>query len=62
MIIGEFASDMSDAASTMWLNVKTCSWSDALQHVCRLTKDHMPPLFEENQVTEIIKPELLQPW
>ena len=39
---GEFASDMSDAAGTMWLDVEKRDWSDVMLSACGLTRDHMP--------------------
>ncbi|VTR45621.1 Xylulose kinase [Serratia fonticola] len=50
-ITGEFASDMSDAAGTMWLNVAKRDWSDAMLDACELTREQMPALFEGNQIT-----------
>lgn len=59
---GEFATDMSDAAGTMWLNVGKRDWSDSLLAVCGLGRDHMPRLFEGNQMTGMLLPELCQRW
>ena len=59
---GEFATDMSDAAGTMWLNVGKRDWSDSLLAACGLDRDHMPTLFEGNQVTGELLPELCQRW
>ena len=50
-ITGEFASDMSDAAGAMWLDVAKRDWSDDMLAACGLTRDHMPALFEGNQIT-----------
>ncbi|MBE8178525.1 xylulokinase, partial [Leptospira borgpetersenii serovar Ballum] len=41
---GVFASDMSDAAGTMWLNVAQRDWSDAMLPACHLQREHMPAL------------------
>jgi len=59
---GDFASDMSDAAGTMWLDVGKRAWSDKLLAACGLTRDQMPTLFEGNEVTGQITAELSQRW
>lgn len=61
-ITGEFASDMSDAAGTMWLDVAQRDWSDDMLAACGLTRDHMPALFEGNQITGQIHNELALRW
>ncbi|WP_010139454.1 xylulokinase [Oceanicola sp. S124] len=43
---GEFFSDMSDAAGTLWLDVAGRRWSDRLLEATGLTRDHMPALAE----------------
>lgn len=43
---GEFASDMSDAAGTMWLDVAKRDWSDVMLQACDLSRDQMPALYE----------------
>ncbi len=48
---GDFASDMSDAAGTMWLDVAKRDWSEAMLDACQLTRDHMPALFEGSEIT-----------
>lgn len=62
LITGVFASDMSDASGTMWLDVKNRSWNDTLLQACGLTQENMPVLFEGNQVTGILKSDLAQRW
>ncbi len=44
---GEFASDMSDAAGTMWLDVAKRDWSDLMLQACHLSRDQMPALYED---------------
>lgn len=62
LMTGEFASDMSDAAGTMWLNVGERDWSEAMLSACQLTKAHMPALFEGNQITGTLRPALAEQW
>ena len=45
-LTGDFASDMSDAAGTMWLDVGQRDWSDLLLAACRLDRQQMPQLYE----------------
>ncbi|WP_054177989.1 xylulokinase [Trabulsiella odontotermitis] len=59
---GEFASDMSDAAGTMWMDVAKRDWSDAMLSACQLTRDHMPALFEGCEVTGTLLPAVAQAW
>lgn len=59
---GEFASDMSDAAGTMWLDVAKRDWSDVMLAACHLTHAHMPALFEGSEITGTLLPAVAQAW
>ncbi|MDN8600872.1 xylulokinase [Citrobacter sp. S2-9] len=59
---GEFASDMSDAAGTMWLDVAKRDWSDVMLETCGLTRGHMPALYEGSDITGTLLPEVAQSW
>lgn len=59
---GEFASDMSDAAGTMWLDVEKRDWSDVMLNACGLTRDHMPALFEGSEITGRLLPDVAMAW
>ena len=59
---GDFASDMSDAAGTMWLDVARRDWSDLMLDACGLTRDQMPRLFEGNVVTGSLSGEIAARW
>lgn len=48
---GVFASDMSDAAGTMWLDVAKRDWSDEILAACHLSRAHMPKVFEGTDIT-----------
>lgn len=61
-ITGEFATDLSDAAGTLWLDVGKRSWSKPLLAACGLDESHMPVLFEGNQITGAIIGELADRW
>ena len=49
-LTGVFASDMSDAAGTLWLNPAMRSWDESLLAATGLTIYNMPQLFEGNEV------------
>jgi len=55
---GDFASDMSDAAGTMWLDVASRVWSDEMLQATGLTRAHMPWLHEGPQVTGRLRDEV----
>ncbi|MDU6410511.1 MAG: xylulokinase [Yersiniaceae bacterium] len=59
---GEFATDMSDAAGTMWLDVGKRDWSDAMLAACGLTRAQMPALYEGSAITGRLKPEIARGW
>ncbi len=50
-LVGDYVSDMSDAAGTLWLDVARRDWSDAMLTVTGLTRQHMPRLVEGNAVS-----------
>ncbi|MGI3903687.1 MAG: xylulokinase [Janthinobacterium lividum] len=50
-LTGDYASDMSDASGTCWLDVGARRWSDALLAVTGLDRSHMPDLFEGTEPT-----------
>lgn len=59
---GDFASDMSDAAGTLWLDVARRDWSDAMLAACGLTRAQMPQLFEGDAVTGALSPDIAARW
>lgn len=59
---GDFASDMSDAAGTMWLDVAKRDWSDVMLEACGLTREHMPALYEGSEITGTLLPAVAQSW
>src|ERR1700733_5100757 len=59
---GEAASDMSDSAGTLWLNVAQRRWSDAMLSATGLGISHMPRLFEGNEITGELRAELAEAW
>jgi xylulokinase len=59
---GEMASDMSDSAGTLWLDVAKRDWSDIVLTATGLDRSHMPKLFEGNEFTGQLRTELAEAW
>ena len=59
---GVFASDMSDAAGTMWLDVAKRDWSDKMLDACQLSRQQMPELFEGSEITGRLQADVAQAW
>lgn len=59
---GEAASDMSDSAGTLWLDVARRRWSEAMLAATGLDLAHMPALFEGNEITGSLRAELAEAW
>lgn len=62
LLTGDYVSEMSDAAGTLWLDVKKRDWSEALLAVTGLTREHMPRLVEGTEISGELKAELAQRW
>ncbi|WP_213302595.1 xylulokinase [Paraburkholderia sacchari] len=58
LLTGALATDPSDAAGTLWLDVAKRDYSEALLSACGLTRAHMPEVFEGNEVTGTLRAEL----
>ncbi|MFC0176916.1 xylulokinase [Vibrio breoganii] len=59
---GDYASDMSDSAGTMWLDIAKRDWSEELLKATGLTRQQMPELFEGSEVTGHLNSELAARW
>ncbi len=59
---GDLASDMSDSAGTLWLDVGKRAWSDTMLAATGLDQSQMPTLFEGNQITGQLRTELAEAW
>jgi xylulokinase len=59
---GALASDMSDSAGTLWLDVAARQWSDGMLAATGLDRSHMPELFEGNAPTGELRGEVAQAW
>ncbi len=61
-LTGEYVSEMSDAAGTLWLNVGERKWSDELLAITGLSQYHMPSLVEGSEISGQLRNELKQRW
>lgn len=59
---GEFATDVSDASGTLWLDMEQRQWSSSVLEACGLTIEQMPALFEGTEVTGYLKSALAERW
>ena len=59
---GEAASDMSDSAGTLWLDVARRRLSEEMLSATSLSTMHMPSLHEGNAVTGQLRAELAEAW
>lgn len=59
---GDTASDMSDSAGTLWLDVAKRDWSSTMLSATGLDRSHMPTLFEGNAITGQLRAELAEAW
>ena len=59
---GCYATDMSDASGTLWLNVATRQWDETLLNACGLTLEQVPSLLEGPQVSGYLLEEHQQRW
>lgn len=61
-LTGDHASDMSDSAGTLWMDVARRDWSDELLAITGLSRANMPKLFEGTEPTGTLRPELARSW
>ncbi|MDP3843168.1 MAG: xylulokinase [Oxalobacteraceae bacterium] len=59
---GEFVSEMSDAAGTLWLDVARRDWSQRMLAATGLDRAQMPRLIEGNQVGGQLRSSLCRDW
>jgi xylulokinase len=59
---GDKASDVSDSAGTLWLDVAARTWSDALLAATGLSVAQMPRLAEGTEVTGRLRAEVAELW
>lgn len=59
---GEFVSEMSDAAGTLWLDVGARDWSGDLLAATGLDRSHMPSLVEGTEVSARLSTDFASRW
>jgi xylulokinase len=59
---GEKASDLSDAAGTLWVDVARRAWSAPMLAACDMSEAHMPRLCEGPDATGVLRAELAEAW
>ena len=59
---GEKASDVSDAAGTLWLDVAARQWSDEILAATGLTRDQMPQAVEGTDQTGRLRADVAEAW
>ena len=62
LMTGDFASDMSDSAGTLWLDVENRKWSSEMLAATNLTEAHMPKLYEGTEVTGVLSADIAANW
>jgi xylulokinase len=61
-LTGEYATDASDAAGTLWLDVARRGWSPSMLAATGLGLEHMPHVLEGNAVSGRLSAELAARW
>ncbi len=59
---GVKASDMSDSAGTLWLDVGKRDWSDTMLAATGLDRSHMPKLYEGSEITSQLRSQVAARW
>lgn len=59
---GNYASDLSDASGTLWLDVAARKWSGEILAACGLKQTSMPELFEGTAATGKLLPHVAAIW
>ena len=62
LMTGEYVSEMSDSAGTLWLDVAARDWSEVMLEATNLTRDHMPGLVEGSAPGGELRPEVAAEW
>jgi xylulokinase len=62
LLSGNFVSEMSDAAGTLWMDTEKRQWDSTLLEACGLNIKQMPELVEGNQISAYLDEELAKEW
>lgn len=58
----EFATDISDASGTLWLDMEERAWSERMLQATGLTTEQMPKVYEGCEVSGVLSAEVAQRW
>ena len=61
-LTGEYLSDRSDSAGTLWLDVARRDWSEEILAASGLTRTAMPGLVEGSEPAGILRPAVAEAW
>ncbi|RCW96303.1 xylulokinase [Marinomonas foliarum] len=59
---GDFATDVSDASGTLWLNMEQRTWSETMLQATGLNEKQMPKVYEGSEITGTIDELLAKRW
>ena len=62
LMTGDYASDMSDSAGTLWLDVKKRAWSNEMLAATDMKAEQMPFLYEGTEVTGYLLDDVAERW
>lgn len=62
LMTGSYASDMSDSAGTLWMDVARRDWSDEILELTDLSRAQMPELFEGSEATGKLLADVASDW
>ena len=62
LMCGEYASDMSDSAGTLWMDVAARDWSDEVLALTGLKRENMPKLYEGSEATGQLSVKVAADW
>jgi len=61
-LTGDHATDASDAAGTLWLDVAARAWSPAMLAASGLDAPAMPRVYEGTEPTGVVRPDVADAW
>lgn len=59
-LTGVFATEYSDAAGTLLLDVRNKCWSEEMLRICEITQEQLPKLYESYETIGVLKPEVAE--
>ncbi|MBB3226050.1 xylulokinase [Luteibacter sp. Sphag1AF] len=62
LMTGDYVTDASDAAGTLWLDVSKRQWSDAMLAATGLDRSHMPEVLEGSQPGGRLRRDVAERW